>query len=113
MNLTTEMNGGVAIVRVGEARLMYPILSDFSTAVTSLVSAGHRNIVIDLTPVTYVDSATIGCLMDLYRQIQGAGGKLKLSGVQKRVETMLTMTGAQNFIEIHPDEPSAVKSFGV
>ena len=37
---------------------------------------------------------------------------LKLSGVQKRVETMLTMTGAQNFIEIHADEPSAVKSFG-
>ena len=43
---------------------------------------------------------------------QTAGGRLKLSGVQKRVETMLTLTGAQNFIEIHPDEPSAVKSFG-
>jgi hypothetical protein len=41
-----------------------------------------------------------------------AGGSLKLAGVQKRVETMLTMTGAQNFLEIHPDEASAVKSFG-
>jgi len=60
-----------------------------------------------------VDSATIGCLMDLYRQVNSAGGSLKLSGVQKRVETMLTMTGAQNFIEIHADEPSAVRSFGV
>jgi anti-anti-sigma factor len=112
MNVTTETSGGVSIVRVGEPRLMYPILSDFSTAVTSLVAAGRSNIVIDLTPVTYVDSATIGCFMDLYRQVSGAGGRLKLSGVQKRVETMLTMTGAQNFIEIHPDEPSAVKSFG-
>ena len=112
MNVTTETSGGVSIVRVGEPRLMYPILSDFSTAVASLVSSGRHNIVIDLTPVTYVDSATIGCLMDLYRQISGAGGSLKLSGVQKRVETMLTMTGAQNFIEIHPDEPSAVRSFG-
>ena len=50
--------------------------------------------------------------MDLYRQVHARGGHLKLSGVQKRVETMLTMTGAQNFIEIHADEPSAVKSFG-
>jgi len=25
---------------------------------------------------------------------------------------MLTMTGAQNFLEIHPDAPSAIKSFG-
>ena len=113
MNVKTDHSGGVSIVRVGETRLMYPILSDFSTAVSGLVAAGQKQILIDLTPVTYVDSATIGCLMDLYRQVHSAGGKLKLSGVQKRVETMLTMTGAQNFIEIHADEPSAVRSFGV
>ena len=112
MNVKTDQSGGVSIVRVGETRLMYPILGDFSAAVSALVAAGRHDIVIDLSPVTYVDSATIGCLMDLYRQVAGAGGRLKLSGVQKRVETMLTMTGAQNFIEIHADEPTAVKSFG-
>ena len=112
MNVKTDQSGGVAIVRVGETRLMYPILSDFSTAVSALVAGGQKNILIDMTPVTYVDSATIGCLMDLSRQVHSAGGHLKLSGVQKRVETMLTMTGAQNFIEIHADEPAAVKSFG-
>ena len=112
MNVKTEQVGGVSIVRVGETRLMYPILGDFSSAVSSLLSSGKRDILIDMTPVTYVDSATIGCLMDLYRQASSAGGHLKLSGVQKRVETMLTMTGAQNFIEIHADEPSALKSFG-
>ncbi len=112
MNVTTEQLGGISVVRVGETRLMYPILSDFSTAVSELVAAGKLEILIDLSPVTYVDSATIGCLMDLFRQVTTAGGHLKLSGVQKRVETMLSMTGAQNFIEIHADEPSAVKSFG-
>jgi anti-anti-sigma regulatory factor len=50
--------------------------------------------------------------MDLYRQANAAGGTLKLSGVQRRVETMLTMTGAQNFIEVHADEGGALKSFG-
>jgi anti-anti-sigma factor len=112
MNVKTEQVGGVSVVRVGESRLMYPILGDFAATVTGLLSTGKREILIDLSPVTYVDSATIGCLMDLYRQATTAGGHLKLSGVQKRVETMLTMTGAQNFIEIHADEPSAVKSFG-
>ena len=112
MNVKTEQAGSISIVRVGETRLMYPILSDFATAVSGLVASGQRAILIDLTPVTYVDSATIGCLMDLYRQVHNAGGHLKLSGVQKRVETMLTMTGAQNFLEIHGDEPSAMKSFG-
>jgi anti-anti-sigma factor len=113
MKLNTDQTGSVSIVRVAEARVMYPMLGDFSGAVSALVAAGRRNIVIDLTPVTYIDSAAIGCLMDLYRQVSNSGGHLKLSGVQKRVETMLTLTGAQNFIEIHADEPSAVKSFGV
>jgi hypothetical protein len=52
-------------------------------------------------------------VMALPRQPSAPRRALKLAGVQKRVETMLTMTGAQNFIEVHPDEPSAVKSFGV
>lgn len=112
MNLTTDRSQGVAIVRIGEARLMYPLLAEFSGTVTSLIAAGEKKLLLDLSTVTYVDSATIGCLMDLYRQTSAAGGVLKLAGVQKRVETMLTMTGAQNFIEIHTDEAAAVRSFG-
>jgi anti-sigma B factor antagonist len=112
MNLHIEHAHGLAVVRVGETRLMYPLLSDFSGAVLELISGGERKLLIDLSSVTYVDSATIGCFMDLYRQAAAAGSMLKLSGVQKRVETMLTMTGAQNFLELHADEASAVKSFG-
>ena len=112
MNLITDRLQGVAVVRVQESRLMYPLLSEFANTITSLFGGGERKVLLDLSTVTYVDSATIGCLMDLYRQANAAGGTLKLAGVQKRVETMLTMTGAQNFIEVHPDEPSAVKSFG-
>jgi anti-anti-sigma factor len=112
MNVSTDHANGIAIVRVGESRLMYPLLSEFSSVVTQLIAAGEKKVIVDLSSVGYVDSATIGCLMDLYRQATAVGGALKLAGVQKRVETMLTMTGAQNFIEVHPDEPSAVKSFG-
>lgn len=112
MNLITEHQQDIAIVRVQEARMMYPLLTDFATTVTGLVQQGSRKLLIDLTAVTYVDSATIGCLMDLYRQVSAAGGQLKLAGVQRRVETMLTMTGAQNFIDVHQDTESALASFG-
>jgi len=112
MNLTTERSHGVAVVRVNETRLTYPLLSDFANTISSHIASGERKVLLDLATVAYVDSATIGCLMDLYRQATAAGGSLKLSGVQKRVETMLTMTGAQNFLEIHADEAVAIKSFG-
>ena len=111
MNLTTDRQSDVAIVRVNETRLMYPLLPEFTDAVTPLIGPRSK-LVVDLSNVTYVDSATIGCLMDLYRQVTAGGGVLKLSGVQKRVETMLSMTGAHNFLEMHADEAAAVRSFG-
>ena len=112
MNVVTSHVGNVAVLRVQESRLTYPILADFATVAADLINAGEKRIVVDLAPVNYVDSATIGCLMDLYRQAGAAGGSLKLSGVQKRVETMLAMTGAHNFLEVHPDEAAALASFG-
>jgi anti-sigma B factor antagonist len=112
MNVTTSHIGKVVVLRVQESRLTYPILGDFATVAANLIAAGEKRILVDLSPVGYVDSATIGCLMDLYRQAGAAGGTLKLSGVQKRVETMLTMTGAQNFLEVHADEASALATFG-
>ena len=112
MNLTTERSQSVSVVRVKETRLTYPLLADFANTVASLIGSGERKILLDMSTVVYVDSATIGCLMDLYRQATAAGGALKLSGVQKRVETMLTMTGAQNFLQILPDETTALKTFG-
>ena len=112
MNLTTDHSQGVAIVRIQESRLMYPLLAEFANTITALIGSGERNVLLDLSTVTYVDSATIGCLMDQYRQATTAGGVLKLAGVQKRVETMLTMTGAHHFLEVHADQKSALSSFG-
>ena len=111
MNLSTDRTHGVAIVRVNEPRLMYPLLSEFTTTITTLIGSGERKLLLDLSTVMSVDSATVGCLMDLYRQAGAAGCALKLAGVQKRVETMLTMTGTQDVLEIHQDQPSAIKSF--
>jgi len=112
MNLTTDHTGGVAVVHVHEERLMYPLLSDFTETMAGLLAGSHPQVLLDLSAVTYVDSATIGCLMDLYRQAAAAGGSVKLAGVQDRVATMLTMTGAQHFLEMHPDTDTALRSFG-
>lgn len=112
MNVTTAQHGSVTVVTVQEPRLTYPVLSDFATVAADLIARGEKQIVIDLAAVGYVDSATIGCLMDLYRQATAAGGQLKLAGVQKRVETMLSMTGAHHFLEVYADQPSALASFG-
>ena len=112
MDLSIEKNGEATIIRIQTARVIYPLLPTLVARTREAVDSGARSLVLDLGTVSYIDSATIGCFMDLYRQMSSAGGQLKLAGVQKRVETMLTMTGAQNFIDVHQDEVVALDSFG-
>lgn len=108
MQLAFEDQGDVGIVRVRETKLTYPVLSSFFAEVRQLVEGGRSKLVIDLALVTYIDSASIGCLMDIHRLVQDKHGALRLSGLQPRVETMISMTGVHKIIEIHREEADAV-----
>lgn len=113
MQLQVEEQGDVRIVRVQVPKLTYPTLSPFFAEVRQLVEGGARKLIIDLQSVTYVDSASIGCLMDIYRLMQERSGAVKLSGVQPRVETMISMTGVHKLIDIHREEAAALAAFQV
>ena len=111
MNLKTETNDDITIVRVQEERLVYAMLSSFFSDVSSIIEGGSKKLVIDLTDVSYIDSASVGCLMDIYRAMAEREGVIKLVGLQERVETMVSMTGLHNFMEIFRDESAALASF--
>jgi anti-sigma B factor antagonist len=111
MQLAVQESGDVRIVRVGESRLTYPTLSAFFTEVRQLVDGGARKLLVDLSAVTYIDSAAIGCLMDIHRLLQDKGGVLRLSAPQPRVETMISMTGVHKIIGLHREEKDALAAF--
>jgi anti-anti-sigma factor len=113
MQLAFEECSDVTVVRVKEARLTYPVLSSFFSEVRQRVDDGARKMVIDLGAVTYLDSASIGCLMDVHRLLQEKGGALRLSGLQPRVETMISMTGVHKIVPLHREEEDALAEFGV
>jgi len=112
MQLAVEEKGDIRIVRVGEAKLTYPILSSFFAEVRQLVDAGCSSLIIDLKAVTYIDSASIGCLMDIHRLMTDREGRVRVTGLQPRVETMISMTGLHKIIDLHRDEAEAIQAFG-
>jgi anti-anti-sigma factor len=111
MELAFDARGDVIVVRVKEAKLTYPVLSAFFSEVQQRVEGGARKVVIDLQGVGYLDSASIGCLMDIHRLLQEKGGALRLSGLQPRVETMISMTGVHKIVPLHRDEDEAFAAF--
>jgi anti-anti-sigma factor len=112
MQLKIEELGDISVVRVLETKLTYPILASFFAEVQKHVEAGARKVVIDLQAVSYIDSASIGCLMDIHRLLQEQSGALMLSGLQPRVETMISMTGVHKIIAIHREEQDALAELG-
>ena len=111
MQLTVERRGDVHIVRLKEAKLTYPILTSFFEAVRQVVEGGADRLLIDLAEVSFVDSASIGCLVDIHWLLRERGGLLKLCRAQTRVATMLSMTGVPRAVEMHPDEAEALAAF--
>ena len=109
MNLQIESSGDVKIVRIKEDKLVYPKLNDFFGQVSGLVESGTGKLIIDLSDVSYIDSASIGCLMDIYRLMSERSGSLKLVGLQERVETMVSLTGLHNLVDVYREEKN---SFG-
>ena len=110
MQMEHEEKGEARVVRVLEAKLTYPILAAFFGEVQKLIEAGSHQIVIDLQAVSYIDSASIGCLMDIHRLVQDRSGALKLAGLQPRVETMISMTGVHKIVGLHRDEADALQA---
>ena len=112
MELSVEERQGVHIVRVGGAKMTYPALRDFFERVRGVIEASDGHMIIDLQAVSYIDSASIGCLMDIHRLLQEKKACLRLSGLQSRVETMISMTGLHKIIELHRDEADAITAAG-
>jgi anti-anti-sigma factor len=111
MQLVFDVRDDVTVVRVREPKLTYPVLSSFFSEVQQRVEAGARKVLVDLQDVGYLDSASIGCLMDIHRLLQEKEGALRLAGLQPRVETMISMTGVHKIVPLHRDEDEALAGF--
>jgi len=112
MTTSTRQVGDVTIVdvsgriTVGEGNLV------LREAVSNLIQAGTRKILLNLREVGYVDSSGLGELIKTYTSVRNQGGQLKLVNISKRVNDLLQMTRLQTVFDIQPDEASAIQSFG-
>ena len=109
MNLEIETFGQTKVIRIKEDTLSYPMLTVFFDKAYSLIESGTRDLVINLSEVLYLDSASLGCLMDISWNMSRCGGTVKLVGLRDRVQSMATMVGLTNHMEAFPEEEMALE----
>ncbi len=62
---------------------------------TAVLRTRCRRLVLDFSPLTFMDSSGIGLVMGRYRLMQSLGGSLTVSGTNPRLERMLRLAGLE------------------
>ena len=112
MQIDEKMSGEVTVIRItGDITLNQGGDILLKDKVQSLLQQGHTNLLVDLSGVSYVDSAGLGQLVQIHATTKSKGGALRLANVTKRLKDLLVVTKLVTVFDSYDSEADAVGSF--
>jgi anti-sigma B factor antagonist len=112
MDIAERVSGIVVILEPSGALTFADGQVALNERIRSLVDRGHRQVVINLAGVEYVDSAGLGELVNAQAILSKAGGRLRLAGATQRVRELLSVTRLLTVLQAFDTEAEAVRSLG-
>jgi len=76
--------------------------------VQELVGSGNRNIAVNLSGVTMLDSSGIGALVRSFTSVSRSGGKFVIFSPTKMIRQTLKMVRLDTILSIYDDEAAAL-----
>ena len=81
-------------------------------ALNAMIKKKPERIVIDLSRVTYIDSAGIAVLILAMQEVEAYGGKFFLSGLQETLRSIFETSRLERVFRIFPDVDAALAARG-
>ncbi len=111
LKITSREVEGVAVLAL-EGRI---VLGEESNAlrenVKKLLAENKKDIVLNMSNVTYIDSAGLGTLVAAHHSARSQGAALKLSNLGSKFQEVLQVTRLLTVFEVFDSEAAAVRSF--
>jgi anti-sigma B factor antagonist len=113
MSLTINVReaGEVVILDLIGSITLGDSLTVLRDEVKELLDSGHKNIVLNLADVRYIDSSGLGQLVGSYATVTNHGGQLKLLSLGQKVNEVMQITKLLTVFEAYTSETAALKSF--
>lgn len=111
MNARRRTIGAVTVIDLAGRMTGLDTPGQLKDQVNDALAAGHRNVVLNLSQLSFVDSSFIGELVSSCLAVARSGGVLKLACPVRRVQELLYITRLATIIESFETEPAAVSSF--
>jgi len=110
MEISTTEQGNVSIIEI-KGRVDSANAQQFGEALSSPISGGMRNLVLDLANVDYMSSAGLRELVAAYKKTNKLAGDLRLVQPSERVQEILEIAGLDTVFRIFDSRVDAVNSF--
>jgi anti-sigma B factor antagonist len=111
MTTSTRQVGGVTVVDISGRIELGEESAALRDLVSELLNNGHKQILLNLGDVHYVDSTGLGTLVSAFTSVRKQGGELKLLNLTDKVTDLMQMTKLYTVFDVKNDEAVAVKSF--
>jgi anti-sigma B factor antagonist len=111
MKLTQEIKGDVVVLRLSGQLMGGPDADAVRDRVTAALTQGFRKLLVDLAEVTWVNSTGLGILISAHIAATNQGGRVLLTRVSRRIESIFAITRLSTVFEMHPDEQTALQAF--
>jgi anti-sigma B factor antagonist len=112
MKITDEVKGNVAVIHLEGKVMGGPDATMFHGKLHEFVNAGKKKVVIDLGGVEWMSSVGLGMLISALTTLKNNGGELKLAGVTKTIQSLLTITRLTTIFDTSDTVDEAIKKFG-
>ena len=91
MRFEENRAGDVLVAKVLENRIVAEVAPRFKAQLLQYINAGNKEIVLDLSAVTFIDSSGLGALVSILKAM-GQDGDLVLCGTTGTVTSMFKLT---------------------
>jgi anti-sigma B factor antagonist len=108
LSITSRLVSDVVIVDMS-GRLCF-LEAALQRQIKEMLEQGHRNFVLNLTDVPYIDSFGLGQLLAIRTSIQKRDGQLVLMRPTDHVRQLLQITKLDSIFHISVEEPQAIRS---
>lgn len=99
--------GGCLVVSLKEKRLDAVIAASFREAMVARIDQGQRNIVLDMSQVSFMDSSGLGAVVYVLKHL-GHTGRLHICGVTPGVMAVLKLTRMDRVFKTFDSRQAAI-----
>ena len=111
VKVTIQEVEGVSVVGLNGRIVLGEESGALREAVRDLLARGKKKVVLDMSNVTYIDSAGLGILVAAYVSAKTNGASIRLCALGQKFHEVLQITRLLTIFEVYDTAAAAIASF--